>query len=35
MLEDKGVRFGQVTNVLVQLGINEIDKQRVREKDCR
>ena len=33
MLEDKGVRFGQVGDLLMQLGVNEVNKEGVREED--
>ena len=33
MLEDKGVGLGRVTDVLVQLGVNKIDKHGVGEED--
>ena len=32
-MEDKGVRFGQVSNVFMQLGVNEVDKEGVRKGD--
>ena len=32
-MEDKRVSLGQVADVLMQLGVNEIDKQGVREED--
>ena len=35
VLEDEGVGLGQVTDVLVQLGVNEVDKEGVREEDGR
>ena len=33
VLEDEGVRFQQVDNMLVELGVNQIDKEGVGEED--
>ena len=33
MLEDKGVGFQQVADALVQLDVNEVDKEEVRKED--
>ena len=35
MLEGKGVGLGRVADVLVQLGVNEIDEQGVRKENSR
>ena len=35
MLEDKEVQLRRVTNVLVQFGVDKVDKQGVREEDGR
>ena len=32
-MEDKGIGLGQVADVLMQLGVNEIDEQGVGEED--
>ena len=33
MLEEKGVRSGQVRDLLMKFCINEVDEERIREED--